>query len=77
MLQSLCFEYFAPKVLRTLELRVVVTHAISIACEDPRKVFQTLDLHVTITPDLSILCETAGKVQIPQEIQAKYSGQRT
>jgi hypothetical protein len=50
MLQSLCFEYFAPKVLRTLELRVVVTHAISITCEDPRKVFQTLDVHVIITP---------------------------
>ena len=76
-LQSLCFEYFAPKILRTLELRVAVTHAISMPCEDPRKIFQTLDLHVIITPCLSIFCEFLGKVQIPQEILAKYSGQRT
>jgi hypothetical protein len=60
-----------------LELRVAVTHAISIACEDHRKIFQTLDLHVIITPCLSIFCEFLGKVQIPQEILAKYSGQRT
>jgi|ERR1019366_4960243 hypothetical protein len=50
-LQSLCFEYFAPKILRTLELRVVVTHAISIPCEDPRKIFQTLELHAMLTHD--------------------------
>ena len=76
-LQSLCFEYFTPKVLRILELRVVVTHAISIACADHRKIFQTLDLHVIITPYLSIFCKIPGKIQIPREIQAKYSGQRT
>ena len=62
ILQSLCFEYFAYKVLRTLELPVIVTHAISISCEDPRKVFQTLELHITVTHDLSILCAVAAKI---------------
>ena len=72
-----CFQYFACKVLKGIDLHVHVRFLFSIACKFSRKVLKDLGLHVEKKRLFSILCTCRRKIFQDNELYAKYSGIKT